>query len=407
MSELALLGGAPARTKLFPQWPMYDEREQQALMQVLESRVWWRTPGTQTLQFERDFAAFHQARHGIAITNGTHAIEVALAAAGIGPGDEVIVPDATFVATASAVLFAGALPVLVDIEADSYCLDPDAAEAAITPRTKAMIVVHMGGRIAAMDRLVALAQKHDLILLEDCAHAHGSTWKGRFAGTFGLGGTFSFQSTKTMTAGEGGMILTNDDDFERLARSTHDCGRMPGKWFYDHYIYGSNYRMTEWQGAVLSVQLERLEEQVNTRHRNGRLLDELLADVEGITPQSHDNITRNGHYAYIFHYDAAAFGGVSAARFTEAIEAEGVPIQAAYPPLHKLDVFTSGAYKSRLCADQAGGDHAFLRQPFPNSHRQAYETIWLPQYTLLGDETDMREIVHAICKIQQQARDLL
>ena len=270
-----------------------------------------------------------------------------------------------------------------------------------------MIVVHMGGRIADMDRLMALAQKNDLLLLEDCAHAHGSTWKGRFAGTFGLGGTFSFQSTKTMTAGEGGMIISNDDEFERLARSTHDCGRMPGRWFYDHYIYGSNYRMTEWQGAVLSVQLERLEEQVNTRHRNGRLLDELLADVEGVTPQSHDNVTRNGHYAYIFHYDAAAFGGVSAARFTEAIKAEGVPIQAAYPPLHKLDVFTSGAYKSRLCPEQANEDHAFLRQPFPNSHREAYETIWLPQYTLLGDETDMREIVQAVCKIQQQARELL
>lgn len=407
MSKLALMGGAPTKTKPFPAWPIFDENERQALMQVLESRVWWRTPGTQTLQFERDFAAFHQAKHGIAITNGTHAIEVALAAAGIGPGDEVIVPDATFVATASAVLFAGALPVLVDIEADSYCLDPDAAEAAITPRTKAMIAVHMGGRIADMDRLMALAHKHDLILLEDCAHAHGSAWKGQPAGTFGLGGTFSFQSSKTMTAGEGGMILTNDDDFERLARSTHDCGRMPGKWFYDHFVYGSNYRMTEWQGAVLSAQLERLEDQVNTRHRNGRLLDELLAGVEGITPQSHDNITRNGHYAYIFHYDAAAFGGVDTLRFTEAMKAEGVPIQAAYPPLHKLDVFTSGAYKSRLCAEQANEDHAFLRQPFPNSHREAYETIWLPQYTLLGDEADMREIVQAVCKIQQQARELL
>ena len=408
MSKLAIHGGKPAKTKPFPAWPIFDERERQALNEVLESRVWWRTPGTKTLAFEREFAAFHQAKHGIAVTNGTHALEVALAALGIGAGDEVIVPNATFVATASAVLFAGALPVLVDVSADSFCIDPELAEAAITAHTKAIIPVHMGGRPADLDQLAALAEKHGIALLEDAAHAHGSEWRGRKVGTFGIGGTFSFQASKTMTAGEGGMIISNDDDFERLARSAHDCGRMPGEWFYSHFIYGSNYRLSEWQGAVLLAQLTRLDEQTARRHTNGRLLDRALGAIPGITPQSHDSrITRNGQYAYIFHYDKRAFAGVETDRFVAALEAEGIPTQAPYPPLHQLDLFTSGAYRGRLSGAQAEARHDFLADIFPNSQREAWETVWITQNALLGDEEDMDEIAAAIGKIRERARDLM
>ena len=230
----------------------------------------------------------------------------------IGAGDEVIVPDFTFIATASAVLFAGALPVMVDVRPDTYCIDPDLVEAAITPRTKAIIAVHMGGHPADLDRLNKIAQDHQLALVEDSSHAHGSEWRGRRIGTFGKAGTFSFQSSKLMTAGEGGMIITNDDKVERLARSVHDCGRMPGEWFYSHFIYGSNYRLSEWQGAVLSVQLTRLDAQTAHRHKNARLLDRLLPEIEGITPQKLDtHCTRNGQYAYIFHVDSKQFDGIS------------------------------------------------------------------------------------------------
>jgi len=407
MDKLALLGGTPAKTKPFPAWPHFDEGERSALLDVLESRKWWRTPGDQTLQFEREFAAFHQARHGIAVTNGTAALEVTMAALGIGLGDEVIVPDFTFVATASAVLFTGALPVLVDIDPQTYCLDPAEVEAAITERTRAIIAVHLGGHPADLDSLLAIARKYGLYLVEDSSHAHGSEWRGRKIGALGDVGTFSFQQSKLMTAGEGGIILTNDDGIERLARSVHDCGRLPGEWFYAHFVYGSNYRLSEWQGAVLRQQLARLPEQSQRRMHNARFLDQALSQIEGITPQALDpRCTHHGHYAYIFHYDQQAFAGVPVPRFLEALQAEGIPHQASYPPLHSLALFQSGEYRKRLLPEMRV-EHAFLRREFPHTARGAWETVWLPQYTLLGDEQDMHEIVAAIQKIQRHARALL
>ena len=408
MSQLALLGGPRAKTRAFPPWPMYDNDERCALTEVLESRIWWRTPGTKTLEFERAFAAFHGARHGLAVTNGTAALEVLMAALQVGPGDEVIVPDFTFVATASAVLFAGALPVMVDVLPDSYCIDPELVEAAITPRTKAIIAVHMGGLPADLDRLSKIASDHGVALVEDSSHAHGSEWRGRRIGTFGAGGTFSFQSSKLMTAGEGGIIITNDDAVERLARSVHDCGRMPGEWFYSHYTYGSNYRLSEWQGAVLNVQLTRLEAQTAHRHNNARLLDRLLQGIEGITPQKLDaRCTRNGQYAYIFHVDCKAFAAITTETFIAAMNAEGIPNQASYPPLHDLELFKSGEYRKRLASKQAQGSHEFLRKGFPRTQRAAWETVWIPQPALLGDEQDMHEIAAAVKKIKQHARDLV
>lgn len=407
MSELALLGGKKTKTKPFPLWPQFDDAERQALNEVLESRVWWRTPGTKTLEFEQAFARFHGARHGIAVTNGTAALEITMAALGIGPGDEVIVPDFTFVATASAVLFANALPVLVDVLPDTYCLDPKLAEAAITPRTKAIIAVHMGGHPADLDALTDLARRKGIALVEDSAHAHASEWRGRRIGSFGVAGTFSFQSSKLMTAGEGGMVISNDDSFERNARSVHDCGRMPGEWFYSHFIYGSNYRLSEWQGAVLMAQLGRLDEQTRIRHQNARVLDRELSKIPGITPQKlDDRCTRNGQYAYIFHVYKKEFAGISADRFIEAIEAEGIPHQASYPPLHELDMFRNGEYRKCLGEVPGREEHSFLKQPFPNTQRAAWETVWIPQPALLGDEEDMHEIVVAIRKIQSNAKAL-
>ncbi|MCU1270093.1 MAG: tobS [Acidobacteriaceae bacterium] len=407
MSALALLGGKKAKSKPFPVWPYYDSNEERALKEVLESRVWWRTPGTKTLEFEKSFAKFHGARHGIAVTNGTAALEVTIAGLGITAGDEVIVPNFTFVATASAVLFANALPVMVDVDPQTYCIDPDLVEDAITSRTKAIIAVHMGGHPADVDRLKKIASRKRLALIEDSAHAHASEWRGQRVGTFGVAGTFSFQASKLMTAGEGGMIISSNDKFEVQARSVHDCGRMPGEWFYSHFIYGSNYRLSEWQGAILQVQLSRLDEQTRRRHENARFLDRLLRAIPGITPQKLDQrCTRNGQYAYIFHVNKKEFAGLSTERFIEAMNAEGIPHQASYPPLHQLDMFRNGEYRKRLSGKQAKDKHKFLKQKYPATQRAAWETVWLPQPALLGDEEDMHEIAAALGKIQKNAKEL-
>ncbi len=404
----ALLGGKRTKAKPFPPWPQYDEKERRALMQVLKSRVWWRTPGTRTLEFERKFASYHQAKHGIAVTNGTAALEVVLAALGVGPSDEVIVPDFTFIATASAVLAAGALPVLVDVTPDTYCLDPTLVEERITDRTKAIIAVHMGGLPADLDRLPQIARRQGIRLVEDSAHAHGSEWKGRKIGAIGDIGTFSFQASKLITAGEGGIIITNDDELERRARSVHDCGRMPGEWFYSHFIYGSNYRLSEWQGAILTQQLSRLDKQATIRTKNAAYLDRVLPEIEGITPQKHDpRCTRNGHYAYIFHYESSTFADLPIKRFIEALEAEGIPTQASYPPIHELDLFKSGEYLNRLPQEQRDAGKRILKGDFPNTRRAAWETVWLPHPALLGTRDDTARVPEAIRKIQKHAKELL
>jgi 3-amino-5-hydroxybenzoate synthase len=407
MEKLAILGGKPAKTNPFPDWPQYDQKEEKALLDVLHSRIWWRTPGTKTLQFEQDFAKYQNIKHGVACTNGTAAIEIAMAALGIGPGDEVIVPDFTFIATASAVLSVGALPVTVDVDPETFNIDPVLVEKAITPHTKAIIVVHIGGMPCDMDRLPEIARKHHLFLVEDCAHAHGSEWKGQKLGSFGDCGTFSFQASKLMTAGEGGIVVTGNDDLEVRIRSIHDCGRMPGEWFYSHFINGSNYRMSEWQGAILSQQLSRLDEQAAVREINSVYLDAELAKIKGIRPQKRDRrVTRNGTYCYIFHYDPQAFHSLTAEKFIEAFEAEGIPTQASYPSVHKLAVFQSGEYRKKLPPGVANQRHEFLYRDYPVTDDAAVNTIWLVHRALLGTPQDTVEIVDAVNKIQQNAIEL-
>ncbi|MCX6053425.1 MAG: DegT/DnrJ/EryC1/StrS family aminotransferase [Chloroflexi bacterium] len=407
MEKLALLGGNPTKTRKFPEWPQYDQKEEKALMEVLQSRVWWRTPGTKTLEFEQKFAEYQQAKYGIACTNGTAALEIVMAALGIGLGDEVIVPDYTFVASASAVLFTGAMPVMVDIDPGNYCIDPLKVIAAITPRTKAVVAVHLAGHPADLDRLQEICRIHNLFLIEDSAHAHGSEWKGQKVGSIGTAGTFSFQSSKLMTAGEGGMITTNLENLAVQIRSVHDCGRMPGQWFYSHYIYGSNYRLSEWQGAILMQQLSRLDEQNAKRNKNAAHLDKALAGIEGICPQTLDpRVTNNGHYCYIFHFDSKFFNGLNTEKFIEAINAEGIPTQASYPPVHNLDVFQNGEFRKRLSPEHAKQPFNFLKSEFPISEDAANNTVWLVHRTLLGTEEDCAEIVSSIQKIQAFSKDL-
>jgi dTDP-4-amino-4,6-dideoxygalactose transaminase len=402
VAELALHGGRPVRTVPFPPWPAFDHRERSRLLAVLESRQWWSTEGTATREFEEAWGAFHGTPPAVACTNGTHAIELLLSAVGVGEGDEVVVPAWSFLATASAVLTVNAVPVLVDVDLGTGCIDPAAVEAAVTGRTRAVIAVHLAGHPADMGRLQEVCRRHGLALLEDCAHAHGSTWEGRPVGTFGRGGTFSFQASKLMTAGEGGAVVSPSEEVLAVARSFGDCGRQPGDWFYRHVRLGGNDRMTEWQAAVLLAQLERFPEQQARRNANAVWLNRELATVPGVHPQARDpRTTSQGSYCYVVRIDPPAFGaGREAVRL--ALAAEGIPLTMSYPPLHHLDLFAAAdglAPRYRTSRPLVAGS-------LPVTERLAAETLWFRTAVLMGDRRDCQDVVDAVAKVQAHAAEL-
>lgn len=396
-APLAIKGGKPFKTKPFPDWPFSDERELQLVEEVVRSRKWWRMSGSKVEEFERKFADYHNAKYCLAVTNGTHAIELALAALGIGPGDEVIVPAFTFISTATAPIYCDAVPIPVDIDPKTFCMDPKAFESAITPRTKAVIPVHMAGHVCELDLIRAIAKKHGLKLIEDAAHAHGGEWKNRKIGTFGDAAIFSFQNGKIVTCGEGGAVLTNSADLYEKMYLIHGVGRPKGDRTYKHLLLGSNYRMNEFQGAVLIAQLERLGKFNERREKNAVLLDKLLSDVQGITPQGRDqNVTLNTHYMYMFYYDPKYFGGMSRQDFVDSLIAEGIQAYIAYPVVSNTEFFRENQFRGHL--SEKIDTRAFK---LPNAQRIADEVVWLPHFTLLGDQEDIREIYGAIRKIQE------
>lgn len=427
MATLAVNGGTPTRREPFPSWPVWDETEERALAEVLNSGKWWRfsygvgvelkEPETgdrsRVVQFQEAFAKFHQARYGIACANGTAAIEILLKAAGIGPGDEVIVPAYTFIATASAVLQVNAVPIFADIDPDTYNLDPASVEARITPRTKAVIPVHFGGQSCDMDALCDLAAKHGLFLMEDAAHAHGAEWKGRKLGALSGGGTFSFQASKNMTAGEGGIITTNDSRLAELCESYLWAGRQAGRPWYEHHRLGWNYRLTEFQGAILLQQLQRLDGQNALRERNAAYLSQRLSQIPGIRPMRMDErATRRSWHIYMLRFSPEEFGA-SREAFLRALAAEGIPCFAGYNhPLYRNPMFLKQDFYPRGCPITCGHygqeihyeDFATL---CPVSERAcASEAVWLEHRLLLGDEEDMESIAQAVEKIHTYASEL-
>jgi dTDP-4-amino-4,6-dideoxygalactose transaminase len=402
MADLALLGGPRVRSRPFAAWPEHGGAEEQALLAALRSGHWGRTTGRLNELFEHRFAAFQQAAHAVTCVNGTVALELALRAAGIGPGDEVIIPAYTFIATASAVLHLGATPVFADIDPATYTLDPQSAAAMLSRRTRAIIPVHLAGAPADMDGLARVAARSGLAIIEDAAQAAGAEWRGRRVGAIGDLGTFSFQSTKVLTAGEGGAIVTNHEAHAEIVRSLQNVGRLPGGEWYEHHRLGWNLRMTEFQAAVLLAQMDRLDAQIARREINAAHLDRLLREIEGIEPLTRPGgVTRHPYYLYVFKYRAPAFGGLRKARFIQALAAEGIPAMPGYPPLHTMPPIQR-AFEERgwaLRAGSAGG--------LPQTERAwADEGVWLPQNVLLGTDEDLADIRRAIEKIAHGARAL-
>lgn len=412
MSNLALRGGAPVRTQPFPSWPVHGAREEELALEVLRSGQWWRytlgealdstqggsgvTP-SKVAEFQRLFAAAHGCSYGIACVNGTAAIEVALRAANAA-GGEVIVPPYTFVATATAPMLIGATPIFCDISTETYNLDPARLEQAITPRTRAIIPVHFAGLAADMEAILEIAARHSIPVIEDAAHAHGGTWNGRPLGSIGAAATFSFQASKNMTAGEGGIVTTNDAALAEVCESLVWVGRKTGRPWYEHHRLGWNYRLTEFQAAILLAQLERLNEQTALRQRNARHLTRRLRDIPGIVPlEVPAYATGHAWHIYVFRFVEEEFG-LPRGLFIEALAAEGIPASSGYAhPLYRNPLFLEPGLPL---------DYRQFVERCPASEQACREAVWLEHRLLLGAEADMDDIAAAIGKIHDHRREL-
>jgi perosamine synthetase len=409
----ALLGGTPIRTGSYPQWPITDSTDQAALLEVFRSGRWSRSYGGPVAgQFEQAYAALMGARHCIAVANGTSALFASLAALGIGPGDEVILPPYTFVATLNVILLQHALPVFVDVDAATFQIDAGKIDDAITDRTTALLPVHIGGAVADMDAILAVGDKQRLPVVEDACQAHLAEWRGRKVGTLGRTGCFSFQASKNLNCGEGGAILTNNDAVAERCYAFHNNGRPRQAAGYDIQQLGSrgtNLRLTDLQASLLLSQMQRLEEQSRVREQNAMYLTGLLDDIQGVQPaRLHEGCTRNAWHLYMFRYDPQAFANLPRGRFLAALRAEGIPCSSGYTPLNREEslkaTLKTRAYQRIYPPELLNG--WVDRNQCPVNDRLCQEAIWFTQTQLLGPRSDMDEIFMAIRRIQVHADEL-
>jgi perosamine synthetase len=408
-TSLAIHGGEKVRNHPLPRWPDYGEEEFEVASQVLHSGHLARQSGHWVKQFEKDFAEKFGVKHAIAVSSGTAAIHVALAALGVGPGDDVIHTAHCFIGTATPTLHAGGVPIFADIDERTFDLDPASVEEKITPYTKAIVPVHLNGLPADMDRILRIAREHNLSVVEDAAQAHGAEFEGKLVGTMGIFGCFSFWEDKLITtAGEGGMIITNDDDLAVLARKIHHHGEVrndgdyyQGERLYYHDALGYNFRMTEIQGAIGCVQLKRLDEYIQKRRENAHRLTKLLADVPGvITPFEPEN-RKHVFYKYIIRLDRGATQA-SSKEVAEALSAEGIPSSRRYPtPRHQQPLFTEkhgmGNTSAPFCWYKGELQYG---SGLPRAERLPNDLVRLPLIPNLS-EADLVDIAQGVRKVME------
>lgn len=408
MSKLAINGGAKACTATFPGWPIWDETDCTAVTDVVRSGQWWSVGGTKVKEFEQKFAEYQGAKHGICVPNGTISLLVALQAVGVCAGDEVIVTPYTFIASASAIVQANAIPIFVDIDPDTMNISPAAVEAAITDKTKAIMAVHIGGMPADMDAIMDIARKHKLKVIEDAAQAHGASWRGKGVGSIGDAGSFSFQASKNLTSGEGGIVVTCDQEIADAAWSIHNVGRVKGGAWYEHPVLGSNYRMTEFQAAILLNQMKKLDAETKLRNVNGLHLAERLSKTDLVKPQKRDDrVTSHAYHLFISRYLGEESTGVPRETFVKALTAEGVPVSNGYLPLYRSGMFELDQSSCPLGCGFYGKTINYAELSLPNCERLCdHEQMWLSQNTMLGTRESMDEIADAVEKVLENIDEL-
>ncbi|MFJ1751215.1 DegT/DnrJ/EryC1/StrS family aminotransferase [Streptomyces sp. NPDC088116] len=386
---LAMNGGPKVRTTPFPHWPQFDDLDRAAVGRALDQGSWWRFGGKEVSSFEQEFAEFHHAPAALAVTNGSHALELALEIIGLRPGDEVIVPAYTFIATATAVQRRGGIPVLVDVDPVTYCMDPEELEAATTERTRAVIPVHIGGHVADMDAINAWAEPRGITVIQDAAQAHGAMWRDQGLGALGSMATFSFQETKVVTAGEGGALLLPNEESYEIAHMRHNCGRARD---LSLRTASSNFRISEMTGALLRVQLGRLAAQTERRERQYERLAAGLAGIPGVVPQGRDErCTVNPHYMTMFILDPEELDGLDRDTVSGALFAEGIPAFGCNRAIHRTEAFWTARTGPEPAED--------LARRCPNAEKLGSRGLMIPHQVLLGGDQEIDDVVEGLTKV--------
>jgi len=414
---LALTGGTPAVTAPLPKWPFADETDEQSMVEVVRSGQWsWM--GKYEQRFCREFSEFVGTRHCLCLSNGTVTLQCALQAVGVEPGHEVIVPALTWVATAQAAMDIGADVVLVDIDPETFCIDPAAVRKAITRRTKAVIPVHLYGCMCDMDAIRAIAEENSLKVIEDVAHQHGSRWRDVSAGALGDAASFSFQMSKVLTSGEGGAITCDDLETYETAFALKQVGWIPTDVANDPFMqagarpgnrYGHNYRITEMQACLLCGGLSRLPEQTQKREENAAYLSERLRGMGGpVRAAKRDpRVTRQAYYCLTLHVDPAQLNGVTRDQYMKALRAEKVPVGLTYEPVYRSGLLNLYDRTSPIPYRDLDRTQNYRELRLPNTERAVTETgMVMSHVALLGARTLIDQILDAIHKVNGHLEDV-
>jgi dTDP-4-amino-4,6-dideoxygalactose transaminase len=406
----AILGGDPIRTTPFASWPVIDKTDEAYFLDSLKAKKWCRLDGLTVTQFEEKWAALLGAGHSIGVVNGTSALYAALNALDVGPGDEVLVPAYTFVATINAVIQQFALPVFVDTDIETQEMDPEDLERRITDSTRCIIPVHLGGNVADMDRIRTVASRHGIPVVEDACQAHFAEWKGKRAGNLGDIGCFSFQASKILPCGEGGAVVTSREDLYDRLHAFQNNGRDRVSGSRNGYLHqGTNLRMTEYQAALLLAQLTRFEGQCKLRDENAAYLTSLLEQIPGIEPaRRYDGCSRNTYYIFMARYRKEGFSGLPRGKFLQALRKEGIPCGAGYKPVNKEPflekTLNSRSYKRLFSRERL--DQYWAANECPATDRLSEEGLFFSQTCLLGTRSDIEQIGEAVARIQAHSGEI-
>ena len=400
-NALAVDGGTPVRTRRFSEWPQTNKLDEANILKCLRNHRWCTFDGEFIPKFEKAWAEKLGVGGCVITPCGTHALHMAVELLGIGPGDEVLVSPYTYIATIDAILLSYALPVFVDSDVRTFQMDPDDLEHRITEHTRAIMPVHIYGAPAHLDKILAIAEKHNLPVIEDACQAHLTEWRGKKAGTLGTLGCFSFQESKNLPGGEAGALVSNHADLISKAYLYRDFGGVK--------IRGTKYRISDFAAAILMAQLTRLDAMSATREEHAHYLRAELQKVPGVLVQEHyPESTRQNYYVFGLRYDRTQFHGASRAAVLKALGAEGIPVGAGYPPLNKQP-FLEDNLQSRgfqTVYGQERLDRYRKQNQCPHNDDLCETVLLMGQEVLIGSKSDVDDVVEAFAKVQRNSANL-